>query len=72
PLDSLNLLNRFPPDSAAKLLKEASSQKNDSTTFAYAIRTAFPLLANDSAQISVYASGALHFAEYFRKYGLEK
>lgn len=72
PLDSLNLLNRFPPDSAAKLLKEASSQKNDSTTFAYAIRTAFPLLANDSAQISVYASGALQFAEYFRKYGLEK
>lgn len=71
-VDSLSLFNRIPPDSVTILLKSSNTGRNDSTTFAYAIRTAFPLMANDSATIAVYTSSALGFANYFRKYGLRQ
>lgn len=69
PLDSLNLLERFPPDSIAHLFKEAMPAKDDSTMFAYTIRKALPSIAKDSAMISVYASIAKDFSKYFKKYG---
>lgn len=71
PVDSVNLLNRFSPDSVAKLLHQANTGKDDSTLFAYAIRNAMPTFANDSGLISVYTISALEFAAYFRKYGMQ-